>query len=71
MKVALDAMGGDNAPSVNIGGARDALEHYPKMQHLYLVGDEEVLKAECSKQGLKIDNNRVSIVHAPEAVDMG
>lgn len=71
MKVALDAMGGDNAPSVNIGGARDALQHYPKMQHLYLVGDEEVLKAECSKQGLKIDNKRVSIVHAPEAVDMG
>ena len=37
MKVALDAMGGDHAPAINIGGAIDALLHYPKLQHLYLV----------------------------------
>ena len=29
MKVALDAMGGDNAPAVNIGGAKEALQLYP------------------------------------------
>ncbi|MDX1679818.1 MAG: phosphate acyltransferase PlsX [Akkermansiaceae bacterium] len=71
MKVALDAMGGDKAPSVNIGGALDALRYYPKLKHLYLVGDEKVLVAECNKQGLKLDDPRVSIVHAPEVVDMG
>ena len=71
MKVALDAMGGDNAPAVNIGGALDALRYYPKMEHLYLVGDEEVLKKECKKQGLNLKDTRVSIVHAPETVDMG
>ena len=38
MKVALDAMGGDHAPAVNIGGAIDALRYYPKLRHLYLVG---------------------------------
>jgi len=70
MKVALDAMGGDHAPAVNIGGAIDALRHYPKMEHLYLVGDEEVLKAECAKQGLKLKDPRVSIVHASEAIGM-
>jgi len=70
MKVALDAMGGDNAPAVNIGGAIDALRYYPKLQHLFLVGDEEILKAECAKQGLNLSDRRVSIVHAPEVIGM-
>ena len=70
MKVALDAMGGDQAPAVNIGGAIDALRYYPKLQHLYLVGDEVVLKAECGKQGLELRDPRVSIIHAPEVIGM-
>lgn len=70
MKVALDAMGGDRAPAVNIGGAIDALRQYPKLTHLYLVGDESVLKAECAKQGLDLSDKRVSIVHAPETIGM-
>jgi phosphate acyltransferase len=70
MKVALDAMGGDRAPAVNIGGAIDALRQYPKLTHLYLVGDEAVLKAECAKQGLDLHDKRVSIVHAPEVIGM-
>jgi len=71
MKVALDAMGGDHAPAVNIGGALDALRYHPKIKHLYLVGDEAVLKAECRKQGLKLSDPRVSIVHAAEVIGMG
>ena len=70
MKVALDAMGGDHAPAVNIGGAIDALRLYPKLEHLFLVGDQAVLEAECAKQGLKLDDPRVSIVHAPEVIGM-
>ena len=70
MKVALDAMGGDHAPAVNIGGAIDALRYYPKLQHLYLVGDESQLKIECAKQGLDLSSSRVSIVHADEAIGM-
>lgn len=70
MKVALDAMGGDYAPAVNIGGAIDALRYYPKLQHLFLVGDEAVLTAECAKQGLDLKDSRVSIVHAPEVIGM-
>lgn len=71
MKVALDAMGGDNAPVVNIGGAIDALRNYPNLDCLYLVGDEDALKAECNKQGLNLNDVRVKIVHAPETVGMG
>ncbi len=70
MKVALDAMGGDRAPAVNIGGAKDALAFYPKLSHLFLVGDEKVLKEECAKQGLNLNDKRVSIVHAPEVIGM-
>lgn len=70
MKVALDAMGGDNAPQINIAGAVEALKTLPKLSHLFLVGDEEVLKAECAKHELNLNDPRVSIVHAPEVVGM-
>lgn len=71
MKVALDAMGGDFAPAVNIGGAIDALRYYPKLGHLFLVGDEPALRAEAAKQGLQLRDRRVSVVHAPETIGMG
>jgi glycerol-3-phosphate acyltransferase PlsX len=70
MKVALDAMGGDHAPAVNIGGAIDALRYYPRLEHLFLVGNETVLVAECAKQGLDLRDRRVSIIHAPESIGM-
>jgi glycerol-3-phosphate acyltransferase PlsX len=70
MKVALDAMGGDHAPAVNIGGAIDALRYYPKLHHLYLVGDRAILEVECAKQGLDLNDPRVSIVHASEVIGM-
>jgi len=70
MKLALDAMGGDHAPAVNIGGAIDALRLYPKLKHLFLVGEEKALEAECAKQGLDLKDPRVSIVHAPEVIGM-
>lgn len=70
MKVALDAMGGDHAPSVNILGAIDALRYYQKLEHLYLVGDEKTLNAECEKHGLSLRDPRVSIVHASEVIGM-
>jgi glycerol-3-phosphate acyltransferase PlsX len=63
-------MGGDNAPAVNIGGAIDALRYYPRLEHLFLVGDEQVLRAECARQGLDLRDRRVSIVHAPETIGM-
>jgi len=70
MKVALDAMGGDHAPAVNVGGAMNALREYPKLRHLFLVGDQAILTAECAKQGLDLGNPRISIVHAPEVIGM-
>jgi glycerol-3-phosphate acyltransferase PlsX len=63
-------MGGDNAPAINILGAIDALRMYPKMEHLFLVGDQPTLEAESAKHGLDLKDPRVSIVHAPEVIGM-
>jgi glycerol-3-phosphate acyltransferase PlsX len=70
MKVALDAMGGDDAPTVNIVGALDALRRYPKLSTLILVGDRAVLETEAASHGLDLSSPRVEIVHAPEVIGM-
>lgn len=70
MKVALDAMGGDNAPAVNIAGAVAALKSYPKLSHLYLVGNQEILNREAASHSLNLNDPRISIHHAPETIGM-
>ena len=52
MKLALDAMGGDNAPQINIDGAKLALEHLSSLEKLYLVGDETTLRRACDASGI-------------------
>ncbi len=69
MKLALDAMGGDFAPKVNIEGAKRALAELPNIQKIFLVGDEEILKKACRDAGI-LDHERLEIVHAPEVVTM-
>jgi glycerol-3-phosphate acyltransferase PlsX len=48
----------------------DALRYFPRLEHLFLVGDEKVLATECARQGLDLRDPRVSIVHAPETIGM-
>ena len=43
IRIALDAMGGDNAPAIVIGGAALARERYPEIQFLFY-GDREKLE---------------------------
>ncbi|MGB2403484.1 MAG: phosphate acyltransferase PlsX [Akkermansiaceae bacterium] len=68
MKIALDAMGGDHAPTVNIVGARDALKKYPDIETIFLVGNSDILRQEVEKHQL-IDP-RAIIVDAPDVVEM-
>ncbi|MEW6553252.1 MAG: phosphate acyltransferase PlsX [Actinomycetota bacterium] len=63
--VALDAMGGDNAPASNILGAMDARDELGL--DVLLVGDEAVLDAEMATTG----RASLEVVHAPDAVAMG
>ena len=64
-RVALDAMGGDNAPGEIVKGALLALDEYPTVA-ITLVGREEVLREHLGGSTPK----RLDIVDAREVVDM-
>jgi glycerol-3-phosphate acyltransferase PlsX len=64
LKIAIDAMGGDNAPGEIIKGALEAAEHLN--QKIILVGDKNLIQREV---GNVPDN--LSIEHAPEVISMG
>lgn len=66
VKVALDAMGGDNAPGEIIKGAVDALAAADDL-FLYICGLEDAVKEELSKY--EYDKNRVEIVPASEVIE--
>jgi glycerol-3-phosphate acyltransferase PlsX len=68
MKVALDAMGGDYAPQATVAGAVLALREFPKLEKLFLVGDEARIRAELDKHNCR--DPRVEIVHATQVVEM-
>ena len=67
MKIALDAMGGDNAPIETIKGAVMALEEIEGLE-LVLVGKKEIVEEELGKH--KVDRKRVEIVDARETILM-
>ncbi|MFV1951165.1 MAG: phosphate acyltransferase PlsX [Nitrospinota bacterium] len=66
MKIAVDAMGGDNAPGTIVEGAVLASKEFGV--DILLVGDEGVLRDELSKY--KDDNFAISIKHASEVILM-
>ncbi len=65
-KVALDAMGGDNAPAQIVKGAVDALEREAGI-HVFLVGKEEAVKKELAQY--RYDESRIEIVNASEVIE--
>ncbi|HWL10052.1 MAG TPA: phosphate acyltransferase PlsX [Planctomicrobium sp.] len=67
MRIALDAMGGDFAPAVNVDGAIDALGRWPEME-IALVGDRTVLDPMIEKSGYS--GERLSVVHADGFIGM-
>ena len=68
MKIAVDAMGGDFAPAAIIEGAVQALHDFKDIQELFLVGDEDRIRAECKRNG-KLDH-RITILHASQVIEM-
>lgn len=66
-KVALDAMGGDNAPGEIVKGAVKAVKERQDIQVL-LVGKEEVVRREL--EGCEYPKDRIEIVNATEVVEM-
>lgn len=66
-KVALDAMGGDNAPMEIVKGAVDAVSSRKDIK-VFLVGQEDVIKEELAKYSYPAE--QIEIVHAPEVIEM-
>src|SRR5919201_1024002 len=69
-RIALDAMGGDNAPQAEVEGAAQALRELPPEFVVQLVGRTADIEAALSRVSA-IDRSRVEIVDAPEVVAMG
>jgi phosphate acyltransferase len=67
VRVALDAMGGDNAPAEIVKGAVEALKERDGIQ-LFLVGKEDLIKKELEKY--PDAPRRIEIVNATEVIEM-
>ena len=64
MKIAVDAMGGDNAPQVIINGVENARDQFKDIEFI-LFGNEEQISP------LIKDNSRLTIVNTTEEISMG
>ena len=65
-KIALDAMGGDNAPVEMVKGAVDAVSREKNIK-VFLVGQEEVVKREL--KNYTYDAERLEVVNATEVIE--
>lgn len=67
MRIALDAMGGDYGPAVNIEGAIETVNDFDDID-IILVGDESSILRELDSK--RYPPNRISIKHASQIVGM-
>jgi phosphate acyltransferase len=66
-RIAIDAMGGDNAPGVVVRGAWKVASEQPEWQML-LVGDEGAVSAELAKCEKPLPN--IHVIHSPDVIGM-
>lgn len=65
MKIAIDAMGGDNAPTAVIEGIIQALNEYKEIKY-YITGPKELIEKELKKY--KYNESLIEIIDAPEVI---
>ena len=70
VRVAVDAMGGDHAPSVVVEGALEAVAEAGDRMTVLLVGREAEVRAELDRLG-GAEGEHLRVVDAPEAIGMG
>jgi glycerol-3-phosphate acyltransferase PlsX len=68
MRIAIDAVGGDNAPDEIIAGVLESIEELDKHDELILVGPEELIESQLTSR--KCPKGIVTIVHAPDIIGM-
>ncbi len=67
MRIALDAMGGDNAPAVTVEGAVETINAFDGID-IILVGDSREIEKEL--KGKRYHRQKIAIKHAPEIIPM-
>ena len=68
MRLAVDVMGGDNAPDATLKGCIDALDILAPDDELLLIGHEGLIKEHLAERG--VGDPRITIVHAPDVIPM-
>ena len=68
VNVAVDAMGGDNAPFETVKGAVEAINEDKRVK-VFLVGREPVIRKELKKY--TYNEEQLEIVHAEEVIETG
>ena len=68
IRIAVDAMGGDHAPSVPVAGAVLALGELPADVTIQLVGQQRLIERELERHA--VERGRLEVVDAPEAIGM-
>ena len=69
MRIAIDAMGGDNAPRQIVEGVAEAVRNGGADATYLLVGDSDRVGAELDRAGLS-GEARVDVLHAPQTIEM-
>jgi len=64
VRIAIDAMGGDNAPQATVGGTLEAARTYPDVTFI-LVGDEQQIKQQIGTSPV----GNIEIVHTTEVIE--
>jgi len=69
IRVALDAMGGDHAPQVEVAGALEALDSLPDTFRVQLLGPSAAIEDELAKHP-NADRSRIEVHEAPDLITM-
>lgn len=69
IRVAVDAMGGDNAPRTEVAGVADALAELPDGFLIQLVGRVSAIDQELARHP-EVDRTRLELIEAPDVIGM-
>lgn len=69
VRIGIDVMGGDFAPSATIEGSVLALDNLADGIEIVLIGDQDQITSELKKH--QVDASAFNIVHAPDIIEMG
>ncbi|MFO8087695.1 MAG: phosphate acyltransferase PlsX [Bacteroidales bacterium] len=68
MKIGIDAMGGDHAPSAVIEGVIEARKSFDSDDTIILIGDSQQIHRQLDKH--HCDEDKIQVVHASEIIEM-